>query len=173
MPVSTETIRWARTSVNRARQPLRDDGASAEDLSDDVRSALRLVEREVRRAEPLVSLLDGIPEEALVIGNDASWFRPPRGISRSLSRNGAVRRILFALVQAHEHAASGGLDLHALRAAGWPEEKMTHEAAANRVHVALAELRKKGLKAYIQRSESGYALDPTLVIRVVTSAEAG
>jgi tetratricopeptide (TPR) repeat protein len=154
-PASGDTIRAARSRMQRARQPLRDGGPSAEDLSDDVRSALRLIEREVSRTEPLAPFLDGAPADALVIGEGAAWFCAPRGVSQRLSHNGAVRRILLALVQAREVDPTQGLGLNELRDAGWPGERMTAEAAANRVHVALAELRRKGLKGSLERSASG------------------
>lgn len=165
VPPSGDVLRATRARIRTARQPAREGTASAEELSDDVRSAIRLIEREVRRAEPLAPFLDGAPQDALVIGADALWFCPPRGVSQRLSQNGAVRRILVALVRAHEAGSSEGLDLNQLRDAGWPGEKMTPEAAANRVHVALAELRRKGLKACIRRSPSGvYGFAPGLTI---------
>jgi hypothetical protein len=42
----------------------------------------------------------------------------------------------------------------------WPGERMTAEAAANRMKVALSTLRKLGLRSLIQRTDDGYLLDP-------------
>jgi hypothetical protein len=59
------------------------------------------------------------------------------------------------------------LGLEALREIGWPGERIGVEAAANRVHVALAELRRRGLKAFIVRLPRGYALVDGLTIHHV------
>jgi hypothetical protein len=47
---------------------------------------------------------------------------------------------------------------------GWPGEKIQTEAASNRVHVALAELRRRGLTAFIVRLSRGYALTDRLAV---------
>jgi hypothetical protein len=47
---------------------------------------------------------------------------------------------------------------------------MSHEAAVNRVHVALAELRKRGLKGILVKGDQGYHFDPAVDVRRVPSA---
>ena len=49
--------------------------------------------------------------------------------------------------------------------AGWPDERVSKEAGANRVRVALATLRKLGLKDHIQSRADGYLLLPELDVR--------
>jgi hypothetical protein len=74
------------------------------------------------------------------------------------------------LVEEREARAGGGLALAALREAGWPGEAMTHEAAINRIHVALAELRKRGLEGVLVKSDHGYLLDGSVEVRRVPGA---
>jgi predicted ATPase len=162
-PVSAEVVRRVRARMAEARAPL-ETGASLADLSDDIRAALRLLERQLALVEPLGALLEEAPADALLVGPDAQWFRVPNGISQSLAAHGPVRRILLALVREHASEAQKSLDLDALRDAGWPSERMSPDAATNRVHVALAELRRRGLRTLLKRTSGGYALSPALPI---------
>jgi hypothetical protein len=45
-----------------------------------------------------------------------------------------------------------------LLAAGWPGERVRYDAGANRVYVALAELRKLGLRDWLMNDGAGYRL---------------
>jgi hypothetical protein len=49
--------------------------------------------------------------------------------------------------------------------AGWPGERASQRAAANRVRVALATLRKLGLRDHLITTGDGYLLDPDLDLR--------
>jgi hypothetical protein len=51
-----------------------------------------------------------------------------------------------------------------LFAVGWPNESITPASAANRVYVALAKLRKRGLKPLLLRQNDGYLLDPAVPV---------
>jgi predicted ATPase/Tfp pilus assembly protein PilF len=163
-PPSSDTLQRVRARVASAREPRPDSGLSLADLSDDVRAALRLLERRLARIEPLSERLRGVPADALVVGPDGTWFRPPGGVSQSLGSHGPVRRILLALSLRSGAGERAGLSLDELREIGWPGEKIQPEAAANRVHVALAELRRRGLKAYLVRLPKGYALSDRVTI---------
>jgi predicted ATPase/Tfp pilus assembly protein PilF len=163
-PPSTEVLERVRARMDAARRPRPDSGSSLADLSDDVRAALRLLECRLARIEPLSESLRGVPEDSLVIGPEGTWFRPPRGLSQSLRSHGPVRRILLALSARACGDAREALSLDELREIGWPGEKIKAEAATNRVHVALAELRRRGLKALIVRVAKGYALSEGLTI---------
>ncbi len=44
--------------------------------------------------------------------------------------------------------------------AAWPDETIQPASAANRLYVALATLRKQGLKRLLLTEEEGYLLDP-------------
>lgn len=163
-PPSSEPLRRAKMLVEAARQPRHDTGSSLADLSDDARAALRLLERRLSHIEPLSAALISIPEDALVVGPDATWFRPPGGVSQALGAHGPIRRILLALSARHGDALHHGFGLEELREIGWPGEKIQTDSAANRVHVALAELRRRGLKAFIVRLSRGYALSDRLTV---------
>jgi hypothetical protein len=67
--------------------------------------------------------------------------------------------VLAALVAARK----GGEPLvrgDALLAAGWPGERILPDAATNRLYVAIATLRKLGLRDVLVRFDEGYRLDP-------------
>ncbi len=164
-PPTTDTLQRVHARIAAVRKRRADSGSSLAELSDDVRAALRLLERRLARIEPLSETLREFPEDTLVIGPDSAWFRPPGGVSQSLGAHGPVRRILLALSARAADAEPRGLSLDELREIGWPGEKIRPEAAANRVHVALAELRRRGLKAFIVRLPKGYALSDRVPIR--------
>lgn len=103
------------------------------------------------------------PDDALVVGDQALWFRAPHGERVSLERRRPVARLLWCLAQAR---SSGAADVSRddLIAAGWPDERILAGAAAHRVRVAMSTLRKLGLKAVLVTTEDGYALDPQVAI---------
>ncbi|MFO0611302.1 MAG: tetratricopeptide repeat protein [Polyangiaceae bacterium] len=126
---------------------------------DDPRFALRvLVQRFGGRAAP-----DG---PALRVGADSAWFEgPEHGARVDLVRRAPLRRIFAALVARRQLAPADRLSLDEVVDAGWPGERMKAEAAANRVYVALATLRKLGLRGTLSSGPGGYCLDPA--VRVV------
>ncbi|MFO0658755.1 MAG: tetratricopeptide repeat protein [Polyangiaceae bacterium] len=137
---------------------------SVAQVSDDVRTALRIL-------TPMLS--DGpasrpsFASNALIVATDGGWFRAPEGTWQDLRQRTVARALLSILVERHR---KGSVDLESLRDAAWPGEKMTSSAASNRIHVALAELRKRGLKAVLLRSSAGYELDPNLEIQRVAAS---
>ena len=126
--------------------------------SDDARTTMRLIERELVR--------DGAAARVLVVGPDASWFVPPDDTQHDLGNRHVLRRLLLRLVEHHRAAPGAGLTLDELRVAGWPDERVTAVAALNRVHVALTELRRRGLRSCLQRAESRYLIDPSVRIEL-------
>ena len=85
---------------------------------------------------------------------------PPDGPAIDLERRPTLRRVLDGLVLRRRTAPGQPMDLEALLAAGWPGERVQPQAAANRVYVAIATLRKLGLRDVILSREDGYLLDP-------------
>ncbi|MEZ4315756.1 MAG: hypothetical protein R3F14_47675, partial [Polyangiaceae bacterium] len=61
-------------------------------------------------------------------------------------------------------APGTGVSLDELREAGWPGERMAAASAANRIYVALHQLRGLGLQERVIRTQDGYLLDPTLAV---------
>ena len=100
----------------------------------------------------------------LTIGPDAAWVISPAGARIALDRRWVLRRVLGALVTQRAHAPGNALDVHALFAAAWPGEKAYRNAAANRVYVAVARLRKMGLAGCLCTGPGGFYLDPSVTL---------
>ena len=120
----------------------------------DTRFALRMLERALaaHAAAPRI----------LVVGRAGAWFSLDGAARVDLRRRGSLRRMLDALVSAHAARPSPSLGGAALLGAGWPDERILAEAAATRVRVAVATLRKLGLRDVLLTHDDGYRLDPDL-----------
>lgn len=133
------------------------------DQSDDVRTAVRLLERDLEEldttAEPAVT-----SRPALLVGVGAAWFQTPDGEPQDLRRRKALRALLWGLVEHHRNAPGAGLGLDALLEIGWPGERVVPSAGANRVYVALTTLRNMGLRGILISRDDGYLLDPALPV---------
>ncbi len=151
----------AYARVERAQAP-RDGGPSLIEVNDDARMLLRMLGTRLRSpAGP-----------RLEVGPEAAWFVAPGGTPQSLEKHAAVRHILDRLVSARLERPGAALSADELFAAGWPGVHISPQSANNRLYVALAKLRKMGLKLYILRTDAGYLLDPeTPCLR--SSAHAG
>jgi predicted ATPase len=101
---------------------------------------------------------------------DCSSLALPGGARLELGPRSPARRVLRALVDRHLRAPGDALSVPDLAAAGWPGERIAAAAAKNRVHVALAELRRGGLRDLVRRSPRGYFLDPGTAIVVASPA---
>ena len=153
--------------LDKRMQNARTSGG-ASTASDDARAFLRLLDAALARlaagAVPEVPLDDG----ALVLGPEARFYRPPSGAFEDLRTRKAARALLLA--RADDHAGGArGLTVAELYEAGWAGDRATEEAAANRVHVNLAALRKRGLKRHIVLHGDRYALDAKLRIQRIVS----
>ena len=60
--------------------------------------------------------------------------------------------------------ATQALDVAALLRRAWPGERVLPRAGANRVYVALATLRKLGLRHTIRRDADGYSFHPATAV---------
>jgi predicted ATPase len=135
--------------------------------SDDARTAIKMLSGWLAQLDPETAYTESLPPDALLVGPEAQWCRAPDVDFQDLSRKRAARGILAALVDHHQHARGQALDSDALILAGWPGESIVARAAINRLHVALNQLRKLGLKGHIQRLDAGYLLDPAIEVRRV------
>jgi len=138
---------------------------------EDVRFAIRLLERELGRAsgeEGVVLPESSVPElgkpPTLVVGPEARWFRLRDREPVNLLKARAVRLILHRLIERRVEAPGRALTLEELFEAGWPGERIQRKAAANRVYVTLTKLRQLGLGALLQSRDDGFLLDPALVV---------
>ncbi|WP_437901456.1 hypothetical protein [Sorangium sp. So ce124] len=102
----------------------------------------------------------------LVLGCEVRWIAAKDGVKHTLGH--ALSRIVTALVDRHDEAPDASLSLQDLLEAGWPGERPVAEAGANRVYVALTQLRRMGLRDVIERNEHGYRLAPRAVVRFVS-----
>jgi len=75
-----------------------------------------------------------------------------------LARRAAARALLVALAHHRLDHPGRPLSWSALAAAGWPDERVLAHAARNRVKVAIAWLRRAGLRELIQSDARGYWL---------------
>lgn len=78
-----------------------------------------------------------------------------------------LRRVLDQLVRSREDSPGEPVTVDALIRAGWPGEKIRTDAALNRVYVALATLRKQGLRDVISSAGGGYALSRGVIVERV------
>jgi hypothetical protein len=127
--------------------------------SEDVRLALRIFARAMREADQ-----PSRPE--LTLGPQGRWFHAPgETVAVDLSRRAVLRRVLTALADARQHAPGTPVPADQLLAAAWPGERVIADAGAHRVRVAIATLRKLGLRDVLQHDDGGYLLDAGVTIR--------
>lgn len=135
--------------------------------NDDTRFSLRVLEQ----LDALGPSGAGDDPEALVVWSDGGAFRPPGGGAPvTLRPDSPMRRILARLVVERLAAPGQRVTLEEIIAAGWPGEKIAAEAALNRAYVAIATLRKKGLREVLDKVAGGYALSPGVALRCVDEA---
>jgi hypothetical protein len=153
----------ALARIALASAPAPDGALPAARSSEDVRIAIRLLERAIEGARsPDPS--PAPPAPLLVVGPDARWFRVRDGEPVRLLKARAARLMLSRLVRSRIEAPGRALSLDALFEAGWPGERIPRRAAANRVHVTLTKLRKLGLAGLLQSRDDGFLLDPAGVV---------
>jgi predicted ATPase len=153
--VAAEVAKW-RGRVEELAQRAPADAPDGLD-SIDARFALRILRGALSREQP---------QPGLHIGKDAAWFALEGGPRVDLRRRGALRRILVALVERHGKGAASALDQETLVERGWPGERLLPDAASTRLRVAIATLRRLGLRSVLVTSEDGYLLDPAATVRV-------
>jgi predicted ATPase len=91
-------------------------------------------------------------DEALVVGEGAQWFRAPGGKRVGLERRKSLSLVLNCLANANPGET---FRADVLYKAGWPGIKAQTQAAAHSVRVAIATLRKMGLKDLIITTDDG------------------
>lgn len=136
--------------------------------SDRVRALLGVTPSPARYAAHVAALLESRSEKpgaaTLVIAADGATVVLPDGVTVRFS--GASRRIILALAEAHDRGPDAVVSMWELVAAGWPEEKIRAESAANRAYVTVNRMRAAGLARWIERVDAGYRLAPTLRVKV-------
>ena len=153
---ATSHLAEARRRIDRAR----DEATSFADRSDDVRLAARILSRSLAAMDGS----DAASTSELLLAPEARWLRAPGGTWQDLRERHAVRRLLLLLAERRRDAPGRGVSLAELQEAGWPGERILPQAASNRIYVAVNQLRKLGLKDWLQRNGEGYFLDPALAV---------
>lgn len=104
------------------------------------------------------------PDDALLVGAEGAWFRPPNGARVGLERRRPLAAIAERLTAERIERPDSPLGTRALQDVAWPGEKLAAAAGAHRVRVAISTLRKLGFP--IVTGDDGYVLAPTtLVVR--------
>jgi hypothetical protein len=94
-----------------------------------------------------------------VVASDGRELTLPSGDKHDLGRHGALRRLLWALAIARRDRPGTPMNTAQMIDAGWPGEKMRHEAATLRVYTTVRRLRAIGLGDALITRDDGYLLD--------------
>lgn len=117
-----------------------------------------LVARELDRA--LASdVASATGADEVLVAESGEWFAAG-GARVSLAKQPVLARLLAALARV---GPSGRLGVAELFAAGWPSQRARHESVSNRVWVAVARLRAKGLAEALRHDTRGYYLTASIV----------
>jgi hypothetical protein len=100
----------------------------------------------------------------MVVGSEGRSLLLPSGESHDLTRHGPLRRVLWALAVARNERPGVAMSTLELVDAGWPGEKMKHEAATLRVYTTVRRLRALGLADALLTRDDGYLLDPVVAV---------
>jgi tetratricopeptide (TPR) repeat protein len=115
-----------------------------------------------RALESALARLRASPVAEIVVARDGAWLKS--GDIESSFDGAAARRLVAWLAQRRVSAPGVSLDVDALFAAGWPDERASAETRRNRVRVALTRLRRAGLRDLLVARKDGYHLDPAIAL---------
>lgn len=104
------------------------------------------------------------PTDVFRFARDGKAFQVPGGEPVDMSRKEVLARMLAVFVEARQRWPGRALPVPELIMRCWPGEKMKPQAGSNRVYVALATLRKLGLRDVLLRDDGGYLLDPDVPV---------
>jgi predicted ATPase len=103
---------------------------------------------------------------AILVGPDAHWFRPPGGERVVMTRKRVLRHLLIRLIDAHRNSPGIHVEVEDLFESAWPEElAIRHDSKANRLRVSMTRLRGLGLDEVLLQRYDGYLLNPAAVIK--------
>jgi predicted ATPase len=96
------------------------------------------------------------------VGPEGRWIRLPAGEQVELERTPVLARLVDVLARHKVEHPDAPISAEALVAAVWPDEQLEPATAKNRLYVAIAKLRGRGLDGVIIRQAGGYLLNPAL-----------
>ena len=108
---------------------------------------------------------DAASPRDLVLSAERRWIRTPENRRVELERHRSLWLVVACLASVHERAPGQAVPVDALLRAGWPDERVRHDAGQRRVYTALSTLRRLGLRGEIVRRVDGYLLAPDLTVR--------
>jgi predicted ATPase len=124
-----------------------------------VRLALRLVELVRGDRAPSIPDVEASPTTpSIEVSSSGAWFRLPGEPRIDCRRYRTLRLLLVKLAQERLVHPNRPASWSILVAAGWPGERILPAAARNRLKVAMASLRKLGLRDVLVHDGEGYFL---------------
>ena len=139
------------------------------DRSVQARRALALLRRTLpsNLADELEPTFADPGKASLYVGPDSRTFRVPGGEMVSLGRRRLLIRLLDILTSKRLSEPGTPISAYDLIEGMWPDERMLHEAALNRLYFQVTTMRKAGLDAILLSTPEGYLLDPEVdVVRL-------
>ncbi len=155
---ATSLARWRKRVHELAHGAKGSPGRQTVKTSVDARFAVRMLERSI------IANDNAVVAPLLTTADDGTWFELGGGARVDLRRRGSLRKILRALARHHGQAPDTALDRDALLAQGWPGEKLHPDAASKRLRVAIATLRRLGLRDVLLTRDDGYLIDPAVAV---------
>jgi hypothetical protein len=122
----------------------------------ELRAFLRCARAEERPSERVTDR--DLLERALVVGAAGMWFRAPDGERVGLERRRSLALLLERLAVERVDRPGEALASEILQRAAWPGERIVASAGAHRLRVAVATLRKLGLRDLVETTPTGYRL---------------
>ena len=107
-----------------------------------------------------------LDQRALLVDADRRRFRPPGQLRWfTFSHKPILNTLFFSLVSQRLEHDLEPISFDVLLETLWPQERMTADAAQNRLHVALSSLRHDGaLHTCLARVDDGYRLDVPVIM---------
>jgi tetratricopeptide (TPR) repeat protein len=148
-----------RISETRRRRAAAEDQAPLlAEVSDDVRIALAVVEETLGASAVRTGDDEGTVQAVLTVRYGGTAFSLDDQEPVSLEPRPVLRRLLWELCSHQLKGADQPMTTEELVAATWPGQRLRGRSGANRLYVAVAELRKLGLRDVIVRDKRGYWL---------------
>jgi hypothetical protein len=111
--------------------------------------------------------VDAPPARSLVVSRHGRFFRIGAGSLVVLAQRAGLARMVVALAHARLERPGEVVRDELLTEAAWPGERLVAKAGKNRLHVAVATLRKLGLRPVLERHDGGYLVPHDVTTLIV------
>ena len=112
----------------------------------------------------LLPWVEKLPTSTLFVGREAESFHLPGGPRVDLRALGPDLLVFRLLLDAHRMSPGRPCSLDQIFAATWPDKQTTGESRRSRVYAVISRLRAMGLAPLLERSATGYHLEPTCCV---------